>query len=180
MIEGSGSGTGSVPLTNGSRSRRPKNIGTDPDPQHWALCWKVGSEHGSASTMPIQSTWRYGTHILAILELKSEEESKPGRYHALRSLPSLQTLLHKIGDGRPPALQKVWRVSKQKKSVKLSFQWLYSSVVDPDYQARKPLILTVFWLHYDFLFLNVNVTSKKHLQGADDKLGQTLWTHSKQ
>jgi hypothetical protein len=34
MIEGSGSGA--VPLTNGfgSGSRRPKSIGTDPDPQH--------------------------------------------------------------------------------------------------------------------------------------------------
>jgi hypothetical protein len=72
------------------------------------------------------------THILAILELKSEEESQPGRCHALRSLPSLQTLLHKIGDGRPPALQKVWRVSKQKNSVPLSFQSFYSSVADPD------------------------------------------------
>jgi hypothetical protein len=43
MIEGSGSGPGSVPVTNGSGSRRPKNI-------------QYGSDGSGSATLPRDAT----------------------------------------------------------------------------------------------------------------------------
>jgi hypothetical protein len=61
MIEGSGS----IPPTNGSRSRRPKTRGSDSDPdrQHWSYSSYVGQRflHAIVYTVPVPDV---GDHLL--------------------------------------------------------------------------------------------------------------------
>ncbi len=61
MIEGSGS----ISLINGSKSRRSKNIGTDPDPQHWFSGFRYGSISGG-----FQIKWSPGSWSLSLSKIQ--------------------------------------------------------------------------------------------------------------